>query len=52
MKYELEVNVTLRQENNYPGIQLRETVKVEADGFLKICEILALFHKLTEAVKK
>lgn len=48
-KYELTVTAFIRQVEPYTGgqgLEVRETVTVEADGFLGICQILGQFHEL------
>lgn len=48
-KYELTVTAFIRQVEPYTGgggLEVRETVTLEADGFLGICQVLGQFHEL------
>ena len=48
-RYELTVTAHIRQVEPYTGgggLEVRETVTLEADGFLGICQVLGQFHEL------
>jgi hypothetical protein len=51
MKYILEVQVRLHEENQFPGLQVQETVQVEAIDFLECAQILGKFHELAQVLK-
>lgn len=51
-EFELTINVSVRQVNNYNGsLQVNETVVVPAAGFLALCQVLGQFHELAESLK-
>lgn len=53
MKYKLEIDARITQaEPHYqPGLQIRETVEIEASTFMELAMILGHFHTLSEILK-
>lgn len=47
MTYELEISIRIRPAGNYgEGLQIQETLKVNANDFLECAKILGAFHDL------
>ncbi|MGH7376068.1 MAG: hypothetical protein ACREKK_01435 [Candidatus Methylomirabilales bacterium] len=52
-RYELIIIANIRQVEPYTGgggLEVRETITVEADGFLGICQVLGQFHELGQRI--
>lgn len=54
MKYIVAVNIRIQQEDRgmSGGIEVREEVQVNANGFMEICAILAQFHEVTQRLQQ
>jgi hypothetical protein len=54
MKYIVAVNIRIQQEDRgmSGGIEVREEVQVNANGFMEICAILVQFHEVTQRLQQ
>lgn len=55
MKYELQINATIRQIEPYSGggcLEVRESVTLNAESFLELSQVLGQFHELARKLRE
>lgn len=52
-KFRLDISVSIRQDEPYQTgyLEIRETLNLNADGFMEVAGILSRFHELAERLK-
>lgn len=51
-RYELDIQVRIRDKRAGGSLEVSERLDISANGFLEIAEILSKFHQLGEAIQK
>ena len=51
-KFNLSIRVNIFTEvGTYGGLEVSETVTIQASGFMELCKVLSQFHELGEKLK-
>jgi hypothetical protein len=56
-KFDIQIQVRIQEYSEGggyrgQGLEVNETVSVEASGFMDICQVLSRFHELASVIRK